>query len=69
VADRLFQPFATFGKKRGTGLGLAVARRFVEDHGGMIELLPSAPAPEGGARFRIILPIGAPEASVDKGAV
>jgi signal transduction histidine kinase len=69
VSDRLFQPFATFGKKKGTGLGLAVARRFVEDHGGTIELLPSSPAPEGGACFRIILPLGAPEASADKGAV
>jgi signal transduction histidine kinase len=56
VRERLFQPFATFGKKKGTGLGLAVARRFVEDHGGTLDLLPDA---EGwkGARFRIALPL------------
>jgi signal transduction histidine kinase len=60
VRDRVFQPFATFGKKKGTGLGLAVSRRFVEDHGGTLELLPSPPPPEHGARFRIALPLGTP---------
>ena len=68
VKDRLFQPFATFGKKKGTGLGLAVARRFIEDHGGTIELLANAP-PQAGARFRIALPLVAREAGAEKGAV
>jgi signal transduction histidine kinase len=58
IRDNLFQPFATFGKKKGTGLGLAVSRRFVEDHGGTLELLLNRPPPEHGARFRIALPIG-----------
>jgi signal transduction histidine kinase len=53
IRDSLFDPFVTRGKKRGTGLGLAVARRFVEDHGGLIELMDGGP----GARFRIVLPI------------
>jgi signal transduction histidine kinase len=56
VRERLFQPFATFGKKKGTGLGLAVARRFVEDHGGTLDLLPEAEGGKG-ARFRIALPL------------
>jgi signal transduction histidine kinase len=56
IAERLFDPFVTRGKKNGTGLGLAVARRFVEDHGGTIDLLPHGP----GARFRITLPLTAP---------
>jgi signal transduction histidine kinase len=60
IRDKLFQPFATFGKKKGTGLGLAVSRRFVEDHGGTLELLPNPPPPDHGARFRIALPIGSP---------
>lgn len=54
VRERVFEPFVTHGKKGGTGLGLAVARRFVEDHGGQLDL-----APEGkGACFRIRLPLG-----------
>jgi signal transduction histidine kinase len=53
VRERLFEPFVTLGKKGGTGLGLVVARRFVEDHGGTIELLPRQP----GAWFRILLPL------------
>jgi signal transduction histidine kinase len=60
IRDRLFQPFATFGKKKGTGLGLAVSRRFVEDHGGTLELLPPPSPPGQGARFRIALPLAAP---------
>jgi signal transduction histidine kinase len=59
IRESLFEPFVTRGKKRGTGLGLAVARRFVEDHGGIIELLEGGP----GARFRILLPIQDPAAS------
>ena len=60
IRDKLFQPFATFGKKKGTGLGLAVSRRFVEDHGGTLELLPNPRSPDHGARFRIALPLGLP---------
>lgn len=59
LAQRLFEPFVTQGKKSGTGLGLAVAKRFVEDHGGSLELLPDGP----GARFWILLPLEAPAES------
>ncbi len=53
VRTRLFEPFVTHGKPHGTGLGLSVTRRFVEDHGGSVELLPEGP----GARFRLRLPL------------
>jgi signal transduction histidine kinase len=68
IRERVFEPFTTFGKKKGTGLGLAVARRFVEDHGGTIELLPSDER-AGGARFRITLPLGARAAGGGPGAL
>jgi len=58
IRERVFEPFVTLGKKRGTGLGLAVARRFVEDHGGSLELLPPPAPPDRGARFRLALPLG-----------
>ena len=58
IRETLFEPFVTLGKKRGTGLGLAVARRFVADHGGTIELAASVAG--GGACFRLSLPAPPP---------
>jgi two-component system sensor histidine kinase DctS len=57
IRERVFEPFVTLGKKRGTGLGLAVARRFVEDHGGTLELLSPPVPPARGASFRFALPL------------
>jgi two-component system sensor histidine kinase HydH len=50
--ERIFDPFFTT-RTTGTGLGLAVARRVVELHGGT---LTAANHPKGGAVFRIALP-------------
>ena len=50
--ERIFDAFHTT-RTRGTGLGLAVAKRIVEAHGGTIEV---ANATGGGARFRIAIP-------------
>jgi signal transduction histidine kinase len=60
IRERVFEPFVTLGKKRGTGLGLAVARRFVEDHGGTLELMPPEAACGRGASFRFGLPLSPP---------
>jgi len=52
----LFQPFASFGKKNGLGIGLALARQTVLEHGGDLWAERSA-AP--GARFCVRLPLAA----------
>jgi two-component system, NtrC family, sensor histidine kinase HydH len=60
VRDRLFEPFVST-KESGTGLGLTICRRIVEDHGGRIE---AADGRSGGAIFTVTLPLrGAPPAS------
>lgn len=53
--EKIFDPFYTTKDiGEGTGLGLAVSRRVVEEHGGAIEAKNN---PEGGATFRIYLPV------------
>ncbi len=55
VRDSLFQPFFSQGKKNGLGLGLALSRQTVLDHGGDLwEEEKDTP----GARFVIRLPKG-----------
>ena len=55
LAGHLFEPFATTGKKQGTGLGLVTVRNLVKAHGGEIRVETSAP--EGGAAFTVTLPL------------
>lgn len=54
VLPRLFNSFVTTKPSgKGTGLGLRICRRIVEEMGGSIS---AANRPEGGARFEILLP-------------
>ncbi|HEV8066647.1 MAG TPA: ATP-binding protein [Planctomycetaceae bacterium] len=53
VRDRVFEPFVST-KESGTGLGLTICRRIVEDHGGRIDATDGR---GGGAIFTVKLPI------------
>jgi signal transduction histidine kinase len=53
--DKVFEPYFTYGKPAGTGLGLALAKKIVEDHKGKVELHST----EGiGTTVAIFLPVG-----------
>ncbi len=51
--DKVFEPYFTYGKADGTGLGLALAKKIVEDHKGRMEMQSK----EGvGTTVTIVLP-------------
>jgi signal transduction histidine kinase len=51
--DKVFDPYFTYGKADGTGLGLALARKIVEDHKGRMDIHST----EGtGTTVSIVLP-------------
>jgi PAS domain S-box-containing protein len=50
--QQIFDAFAS-GKAGGMGMGLAICRTLVEEHGGTIS---AANLPEGGAKFRVLIP-------------
>jgi signal transduction histidine kinase len=58
IRGRLFHPFVSYGKENGTGLGLAVVYKIVQDHGGEIFVERTS---QGRTLFRIVLPGRVPE--------
>jgi signal transduction histidine kinase len=52
IRGRLFEPFVTAGKDHGLGLGLALSRQTLLDHGGDLWTEPAH-----GARFVVCLPL------------
>ncbi len=69
--ERIFDAFqqleaSSERRYKGTGLGLALVRRFVDLHGGRIAL---ESAPNEGSRFRVFLPVrGSPSAQAQAAA-
>jgi signal transduction histidine kinase len=54
LRGRLFESFATHGKKDGTGLGLAIVKKIVEDHRGEVRV---ESRPGEGTTFRLRIPL------------
>ncbi len=52
LIERAFEPYVTT-KPKGTGLGLVIVKKIVEEHGGTVTI---ANAPPGGARVTVRLP-------------
>jgi signal transduction histidine kinase len=64
IQDKLFHPFVSFGKENGTGLGLTVVQKIVQDHGGNVLMERT---PDARTVFRITIPGRAPQDSISNG--
>jgi signal transduction histidine kinase len=64
IRERLFQPFVSHGKQNGIGLGLTIAKKILQDHGGDIRLERTQP---GRTIFRLTLPKEVCDESHDSG--
>jgi len=60
VRDKLFEPFVSYGKENGTGMGLTVVQKIVQDHGGDVVVERTSTQ---GTTFRIHLPLSASQES------
>ncbi|MGA7322026.1 MAG: ATP-binding protein, partial [Candidatus Sulfotelmatobacter sp.] len=63
IRDKLFHPFVSYGKENGTGLGLTVVQKIVQDHGGKVLMERTA---DSRTVFRITIPGRSPLGSVEK---
>jgi len=56
---RIFEPYVTT-KEMGTGLGLTISKKIALEHRGSLDVA-RGPAPTGGARFELLLPLATPD--------
>ena len=54
VRDRLFEPFVSHGKENGTGMGLTVVQKILQDHGGDVSVEKTSAS---GTTFRVNVPL------------
>jgi len=54
VRDRLFEPFVSHGKENGTGMGLTVVQKILQDHGGDVAVEHTSAS---GTTFRVSIPL------------
>ena len=65
---RVFEAFFTTRSTVGTGIGLFVAKQFIEGHGGQIELESRQGGENHGTTVSIFLPVSTTYASAGDGA-
>ena len=58
--QKIFEPFFTTRSSIGTGIGLWVAKQFIESHSGTIEVHSSTDAASHGTKISIFLPMETP---------
>jgi signal transduction histidine kinase len=64
IRGQLFEPFISHGKENGTGLGLTVVQKIIQDHGGDVVVEKTSAE---GTIFRLLLPLtSGPEAGEGK---
>ena len=61
IQQSIFQPYVSYGKANGHGLGLAIAKKIVEDHGGEICFDASC---KTGTLFKITIPFAVPHGTI-----
>ena len=54
MRDHLFEPFVSHGKENGTGMGLTVVQKILQDHGGDVMVERTSPS---GTTFRVNIPL------------
>jgi signal transduction histidine kinase len=54
VRNNLFEPFVSYGKENGTGMGLTVVQKILQDHGGDVTVERTSPE---GTTFRVSVPL------------
>ena len=54
LRDHIFEPFVSYGKENGTGLGLTVVQKIILDHGGEVKVQETSPR---GTRIVVSLPL------------
>jgi signal transduction histidine kinase len=60
VRDRLFEPFVSHGKENGTGMGLTVVQKILQDHGGEVAVERTSAS---GTTFLVNIPLNPAEKS------
>lgn len=63
IRKKVFEPFVTYGKRRGIGLGMSIVKKLVEVHNGVVSV-QSAPGAGTSIVIRLPVPAGAGGASV-----